>query len=398
MTYLINNRLLAISFFYFTYMAISHAQVKFEDGYFIDETGQTVLCLIRNQDRQQNPTSFDYRLLPDSPIIRAELADVLEFGIKDVSQFLRATVAMDLVEVRLDKLDDQMEPKLEERTVFLRTLIAGAATLYEFNEEEHKIYFLQNANGKPEQLVQKKYRRDAAVLTNNLFRKQLATALECDFFREINLSQIAYDRKDLVGVFRGFNECVGADFVDYTAVAGSGSQYHLGLRPGLGLTAIAIDASAGRNVNFGEKITFRLGVEAELVLPFNQGKWSVLLEPTYVAYSNAGSRGTIRGEVDYAGLEVSVGVRYRIFLPKGQVFINTLMLLNWAVGDSRLDYETGLDFDLSTQPNFGIGLGYQLGKLSLEARYHTPRELLNDQVSISGNYNNIGLIAGYRLF
>ena len=44
----------------------SNAQVNFDKGYFIDNNGQKTECLIKNADRGNNPSSFEYKLSESS--------------------------------------------------------------------------------------------------------------------------------------------------------------------------------------------------------------------------------------------------------------------------------------------------------------------------------------------
>jgi hypothetical protein len=42
--------------------------------------------------------------------------------------------------------------------------------------------------------------------------------------------------------------------------------------------------SGSGNAKFDNKISFRIGLEAEFILPFNKNKWAVFAEPTYQYY------------------------------------------------------------------------------------------------------------------
>jgi hypothetical protein len=72
-----------------------YAQVVFESGYFIDNSGQKVECLIRNVDRSDNPTEFQYKLSERSEINTATIESVKEFGVDGFSKYIRSEVKID---------------------------------------------------------------------------------------------------------------------------------------------------------------------------------------------------------------------------------------------------------------------------------------------------------------
>jgi hypothetical protein len=57
------------------------AQIRFEPGYFITNTGEKVNCLIKNSDWQNNPTSFKYQLTKESKIEDGDILNIKEFGV-----------------------------------------------------------------------------------------------------------------------------------------------------------------------------------------------------------------------------------------------------------------------------------------------------------------------------
>ena len=60
--------------------------------------------------------------------------------------------------------------------------------------------------------------------------------------------------------------------------------FNLSIRPGMNYATLSIgnDLTLSiTNIDFGNKLGFRLGLEAEFVLPFNKYKWAIIVEPTY---------------------------------------------------------------------------------------------------------------------
>ncbi|WP_417619381.1 hypothetical protein [Oceanihabitans sediminis] len=57
-----------------------YSQIIYENGYYIDNSGNKVDCLIKNVDWKDNPTSFEYKLTENSDKNIATLNTVKEFG------------------------------------------------------------------------------------------------------------------------------------------------------------------------------------------------------------------------------------------------------------------------------------------------------------------------------
>ena len=110
----------------------TEGQIRFENGYFIDLSGNKTVCLIRNKDWMFNPYSFEYKLDDNSQKLKKGIADVKEFGIGDCIKYLSTSVQMD---TSTDKLDDAAmsntyNPEWKEMHVFLKVLVEGKASLY----------------------------------------------------------------------------------------------------------------------------------------------------------------------------------------------------------------------------------------------------------------------------
>ncbi len=116
------------------------------------------------------------------------------------------------------------------------------------------------------------------------------------------------------------------------------------------------------DLSFGSKISPRLGLELEYILPFNNNRWSILLEPTYQSY--AGNESEIA--LKYSSLEIPFGVRRYFFLKKeSTLFINAgLVTLDFYI-DASVDFESdqGNDFELTQSAdvwsNLFVGFGYK---------------------------------------
>jgi hypothetical protein len=166
-------------------------------------------------------------------------------------------------------------------------------------------------------------------------------------------------------------------------------------------------AFAGRNVEVkGSTQIFRIGVEAEIILPFNNNKWSIIFEPTYRSYQaekNYDSPFTTskdRIEVDYTSIELPLGLRHYFYIDKNtRIFLNAAAFFEKTL-DSKISYisSNGTEIDISTGLNFVFGGGVKYKNYSLEFRYETRRNILGGYEYYNAKYSNISLIFGYTLF
>src|SRR5690606_25081600 len=132
------------------------SQIVFEKGYFIDESNQRIECLVRNVDWRNNPTEFEYKMSEDSDLLRASIGTVTEFGVDNVSKWVRATVDIDQSGDGLNDLSKERNPVFEEKRVFLKVLIEGKASLFLFREGNLTRFFYRKDDSEIRQLVYKR--------------------------------------------------------------------------------------------------------------------------------------------------------------------------------------------------------------------------------------------------
>lgn len=81
-------------------------------------------------------------------------------------------------------------------------------------------------------------------------------------------------------------------------------------------------------------------------------------------------------------------------------FIDTAFIMSIATLDSKITSSNEAGYDLNVRANtalaFGFGFKYQ-NKYSLQARYHTPQQIVN-YLNIDSAYDSFSLIVGYNFF
>ncbi len=392
-----------------------YAQVTFEEGYFIDNTGEETKCLIKNFDWKNTPTKFQYKLSENTVIKTKTIKTVKEFGLLNNLKYNRFTINIDRSESDINKMSSVKKATFKEEQIYLKVLVEGLANLYVYEDGSLRRYFYRTEHSITEQLIHKNYiTTDNKIGENNGYKQQLWNSLKCDNITIKNIENINYHKNDLVKIFVKYNECSNSKFINFERNEKKGI-FHLTIRPGLknsslSVTNSGVKTSSLRNLEFESETGFRLGIEAEYVLPIYKYKLAFFVEPTYqnyksdveaIYYGVATPRKTIIN-ADYKSIEIPFGVRYYSFLSKSsKLFLNAALVIDIPLSSSFYDdsKETALmDLDIKSGSSIDIGFGYKYqNKYSLELKYGLKRDLIIQSAFQASSYTGLSLIFGYTI-
>jgi len=389
----------------------SYGQINFEQGYFIDNNDKKTDCLIKNKDWKNNPVEFEYQLSPNEGKRTANIESVKEFGISGVSKYIRANVQIDRSSEKIKELSTVQEPVFKEEQLFLKVLIEGAASLFQYDDNNLKRYFYQVENKPIKQLIYKSFKdKKDRIFQNKRFKQQLNVNLKCATIKRGRTENMSYSKNKLMKYFIDYNECNGGNIVNYEDML-KRNAFNLTIRPGINLSSLDIRNNTfdTRDTDFGTISTFRLGLEAEFIMNFNKNKWSIVAEPTYQYFKSkttlpASTDVMFNPELDvmvnYQSIEIPIGVRHYFFLNKqSKIFLNAGFVFDIS-GNSIIDFDSDSaeDLEINSNINFYLGAGYKfLDRFSVEARYLTNRDVFN-YTQWSNDYKTLSLIFGYTLF
>jgi len=99
-------------------------------------------------------------------------------------------------------------------------------------------------------------------------------------------------------------------------------------------------------VDYGNKSNLTVGFEAEMILPFNKNKWSVITEPRLLSYygeeifaSTGIAFGDLTGEVNYQSIEVPIGIKHYFNLnKKSKLFIMAAYVFDFEFSSSGITF------------------------------------------------------------
>lgn len=400
------------------------AQITFEKGFIIDDSGKKTVAWIKNKEWKNNPSEFEYRLFEQGDVLIGDLTSIKEFGNGITFKYEKHVVKMDRVSRNnVNDIKEDARPVYLEENLFLKTLVDGDAKLYSYVEGSLIRYFYKNNKSAVNQLIHYKYRTRMSddqvyandIIENNGFRGQLWNDMRSECIGISTSENLGYYKQELIDYVRKYNECLSVDTVVFESNKDKNS-FHLNLRPGILFSSLSIEHNLidSQNIDFGNNTNMRLGLEAEYVLPFNKNKWSVFLEPTYrqfkttkeVTYLDTSTiTKTTTAEVSYKSIELPLGLRYYSFLKnKSKLFFNAAMVYDFSF-DSYIDFEksnmTDLEIDTSKKVfgNLALGAGYKYAnKYSLELRYGFKSYILNNYLLRTSDYSSFSIVVGYDFF
>ncbi len=411
----------------------AQAQIVFEKGYFINNNGQRTNCYIENVDWRNNPTTFNYKINQNDSEKKLEnMMGVVEFGIDNESMYKRFAVKIERSPNDTKYLIEGNNPQWKDETLFLKALILGEANLYSYTDENIIRYFYETKQHPINQLVYIKYINQEDLKTtntgiynygenikeNNQFRQQLLNSLQCETMSEADFKSLTYKKNALVDIFEKYNNCKGTAVPNTNySPRGSHKSFAFRVTPGIYSASLKIsDPNVYYNVSTDIKneIIFKMGLEAEYILPFNKGIWSVFVNPNYQKFtaeqqysrdSNFQTAGIIdiTASANYASIEIPLGVRRYFFLnSSSKIFVNLAYVLDVQMSGAEVVFTNKNNaanangtLPIVSRNNIAFGVGFSYNRFSAEIRMNTPRELSN-YLQWSAKYTSTGITLGYQ--
>jgi hypothetical protein len=371
------------------------AQITFEKGYFVRNDGTRTEGLIKNMDWKNNPSEILYKTESSSPEI-VQIIDISEFGIYGQSTYKTLTVNIDRSVFKIGETYDR-NPNFKKETLALKVLVTGTANLYYYEDRDLIRFFFSTGDSTVEQLVYKEYMVEAQRTgKNELYKQQLWLNVRCGDVTQASVTKLQYDRNALVNYFQKFNLCSGDQPV--LEKKARRKSLFIKLSPGVGFSALTVeymDQFLGFTRKFEDNLSYHVGAEAEMILPFNKNKWGILFEPSFNTFTGEEDETGKNYEVKINTVEIGFGVRHYFFLNQNsKIFLNA-MLICYVPLDEALGY-----LNLSTSSNYGaaFGAGYGYKRLSAEIRYYLSHETIGNYGSWSAQQTKSIFVLGYRIF
>lgn len=384
------------------------SQIKFENGYFIDNNNNRTNCLIKNIDWDDNPSKFNYRLTEDGESKTANIEEIREFGIDNEIKFLREKVQIDKSSDLAAKLTENRNPEFVEETVFLKLEIEGEINLYSYKSGNLRRYFFKEKDSEIQQLVYKRYLVDySKIAQNNAYRQQLAIRLKCNSISEKDIKKVSYKVESLKDIFIQYNNCNSKQSIE---VKKSKGDINLSIKPGIIFSNLSKSTItyADTTFEYENSTNFRIGAELEYILPFNKNKWGVFLEAAFwnnkseiQVESDNVSGGILKVNYRNSTIELPLGIRHYLFLnERSKIYFSLsheFYFLNSKKEYLRNDNSTLYSYEDSgfSVGNLGIGTGFKYNdRFLIEAKLIRFIGLN----TLNFKYTTYTISVGYSLF
>jgi hypothetical protein len=357
---------------------------------------------------------------------KATIKSVKEFGIYNISKYLRTAVKIDVSNNNINDLSTDKKPVLVKLKLFLKLLIDGKSNLYEYTDGNLKRYFYGEEHSNVKQLIFKrykpkenniakknKYKEKLWIAKNNKFKQQLWSTLKCSSITINRIQKLNYTKSDLLKFFKEYNICSNHKIINYEKKQNK-DLFNLTIRPRINSSSLSLKELENYNpwnIDFSNKTRFSFGLEAEFIFSFNKNKRSLIVEPTYQSFRsqktinvNNVSGGKLITNVKYTSIEIPIGLRHCFFLNKNSTFfVNASIKFdsssNSTVEFTRNDGSNIYTLEINSPINIALGFGYKYNnKYSLEMRYQTNRQILGKTGYSSSRYKTLSIVFGYTLF
>lgn len=375
------------------------SQIKFQSGYIITNSGERIDCLIKNLDWKNNPTSFKYRLAGNKDILTGSLKQFRVFSITSESKYVRKTVMVDLSKTVDTNLERNKEPVFEERTIFLKVLLEGQASLYKYESGSEVRYFYESMNKPITQLIYTKYlNTNNDIKVNAAYKFQLWENLRCGDLSLNKIQNIGYKKDELVNYLKEYNNCLGVDVNDLEESKRKGANVKVNIVVGMRGSNLKIQSASPflNNLEINNGKGYSIALVPEVFLPFNKNKWSIYsgVLARFLSGSNVFRAQSITFK--YNTIEILAGLRHYFYLnDDSQLFINPIYTFGFNM-NAIINFENQADLKFLTNQNLGIGVGYAFKRYSAEVRYEDCRNIYFSSNS-STCHKSLGIFLGYRL-
>ena len=407
-----------------------YSQKNFIPGFVINQSGDTIHGFIDYQNWSKNPNIINFQHAMGGEILKYSPLDIRAFGVLD-EIYKSATVKVDNSSIKTISETPVFEFRTD--TIFLQTLIQGTKSLYLYKDKNDQENFYIFSNTTFELLEYKKYiKKDAMghmfLIANKRYIGQLKYYLndcpEIDTkLKNIDYTQekiqalfiYYYDKQKQKITFKRTNEKIkteigiiaGANMIDLKFVTSSPAFDPL------------------PKAKFANTISPTAGLFINIVIPRNEGRWSVYNELVYSRYNTSAVYNNYQSDDNYQihhyKVDISYGkvngmIRYKYPLGKLNAFANAGFSFGFIIDEMNSDsinrqYDGSNTWELENIITdvsinnpfaskkyelgalFGIGLNYK--RFFTELRFEGGTGF-SPFPTLQINANRYNLLVGYR--
>lgn len=390
-----------------------YSQTKEVKGYIITANNQKLEGSFKTDNWLNTPDLIAFQTEKDEKYRTYSPVDIKGFGLLDGNRYLSAEVEIQTSADNARELNYSKVPQFETKTLFLKQLLNGSLSIFEYSSSKRVQFFIQNQEGVFTTLVYKRYYVEQNVVAvNDYYKQQLFNIFSsCEEIKG-KLANVGYKRKELVRLVSSFNKCLDSDYEDLTANNTKENPVDFHLTPMIGFQSSSLTFQERTrddlNPEFDGISALRFGVEGEIVVKtihlgvFLGLAFDSAIEEN-ISISTPPEVTTIDSQTVDLQLQTSqfyFGIRY--YIP-----VSELVKIHFHAGLAQdrlqefvLDYEFSedLDDDRASSSTF-FGGGVQIGRFTVEARFSPNKDLfVENAFDYETDYSTLNVMLGYKFF
>jgi hypothetical protein len=370
---------------------LAFPQKNYIPGYVIKNNNDTIIGFVDYRNWEYNPDKIEFKTSPDSNPISFTPSEITEFKVEGET-YVCGIINTEISPRLTSKLNEYPQINTKVDTTFLQTLISGDKSLYYYKNKDACENFYIKQNTGYDLLIYKRYinlQNGRSVITENRkYLNQLTLYLnDCETINS-RLESTSYEQNSLIKLFQYYYKNSPSEISyqrDMEKV-----QIEMGVLAGISSTTLEFPSSdidyLGQ-AGFDPSINFSSGIFIDLILPRNQGKWSINNEILFSKYNVRGNYSGYDSENNYSEMTTELGYSYlkinnlvRFKYPVGHLFLFLNAGLSNGFSINETNYkkltttegvveEPALYVTRKYEQAYILGTGIKYNKLSLEFRY-----------------------------
>jgi hypothetical protein len=398
------------------------AQENFLTGFIVNLSGDTVHGEIDYRGWDVSPSSVNFRKGARNIKQAFSSGDIRAFGVqtKKGPEVYRAFMVRLINNSHdLSKLSNHPQPTWDQTQIFLQLLEDGALSLYKYKRADARIhFFISKGADLPAELIFHTYADyNNALYYNREYRQQLqAATADCPDMKSSGTDGLEYHEKAITKLVSRYNTCKVEKSYSFR---NERNPVHISLTAGANYARFRTEGLPPYDImdykgSFGASV----GATFQFVLPRQNEKLSILIEPVLRLQEHTGKATRYENENDYSNftheiktsfIRITTLFRYefvknplRPFIQLGIANAFSLSLKN-TLKEHRVFYTTISDL-ASTSPAFTrqyeqglvLGTGFSFARSSLEGRFELSNGI-SKAVLVTSRMNTFSVLYSYKL-
>jgi len=396
---------------------LSYSQKNYQPGYIITFSGDTVNGFIDYRNWGINPTEITFMNASGETRYFSPL-NIKAFSVSN-ENYISGIVKVDADFYNDQNLSYSGTYTYRTDTAFLRTLVQGDKSLYQYKDINGKEHFFIGTSNGPEVLRYKLFLKDIdgkkTIVSDKKYIGQLYLYLrDCAEINE-KLRDTRYKEADLTALFSAYYKLTHKNIrfknrEEKTPVS-------FGFITGVSISRLKFKGDGDENLTeteFPSSTNIPVGIFLNFGLPRSLAKWSVANELLYTSYKTSktymeNQYKTSYATLGYGYLKLDNMLRYSYYSGRLSLFLNAGFTNGLVVNETNYkktikSYSSGeenvtegkvIDEIRHFEHGFLAGIGCNYIKIMAEIRYETSTGM-SQYVDIKSPVNRIYLLAGYQ--